>query len=237
MRVKKSLGQNFIKNKGILQKEAGLAEIKDKIVMEIGAGDGRLSEILLSRGPKKIFLVEMDKELVDILKKKFSGKENVEILASDFLKLKPFPVHIIFGNIPYYISSKIIFKLLDWDFENAVLMVQKEFGEKMAARPGERNYGRLSVTSQICFDVRKGFGVSKEDFFPRPKVDSVVMILKKKRKLSEWEEKLIRELYAHKNKTAENALKKIRAIIPDYLKKKRPRHMSIEEVLSIKPKQ
>ncbi|MGB9719801.1 MAG: 16S rRNA (adenine(1518)-N(6)/adenine(1519)-N(6))-dimethyltransferase RsmA [Candidatus Anstonellales archaeon] len=233
MKIKKFFGQNFIKNKGILQKEAELAEIKNKTVLEIGAGDGRLSEILLSKEPKKLFLVEVDKELVSILRKKFTG---VEIFDGDFLKLKPFSVDTIFGNIPYYISSRIIFKLLDWDFENAVLMVQKEFGEKMVAKPGESNYGRLSVTSQICFEVRNGFVVSRENFFPKPKVDSIVILLRKKRKLSEWEEKLIRELYAHKNKTVENALKGTRAEIPENLRKKRPRHMSIEEVLSIKQK-
>lgn len=236
MRLKKFFGQNFIKNRGILEKEAELAEIKNKIVLEIGAGDGRLSEVLLRKKPKKLFLVELDRKFLDVLWEKFAGKENVEIIAGDFLKLKPFSVGIIFGNIPYYISSKIIFRLLDWNFENAVLMVQKEFGEKMVAKPGEGNYGRLSVTSQICFEVKKGFVVSRENFFPKPKVDSIVILLKKKRKLSAWEEKLIRELYAHKNKTVENALKRIRAEIPENLKKKRPRHMSIEEVLSIKQK-
>ncbi len=237
MRAKKSLGQNFIKNRDVLKKEANLVSIKDKIVLEIGAGDGRLSEILLSRGPKKLFLVELDGELADILRKKFAEKENVEVFTGDFLKLNPFSVDIIFGNIPYYISSKIIFRLLEWDFKSAVLIVQKEFGEKMAAKPGDSNYGRLSVTSQICFEVKKGFVVFKENFFPKPKVDSIAIVLKKKRKLTEWEERLIRELYAHKNKTVENALKKIPAEIPESLRKKRPRHMSIEAVLSIKPKQ
>jgi len=237
MRAKKSLGQNFIKNRNLLEKEANLAGIKDKVVLEIGAGDGRLSEILIKKCPKKLFLVELDSELADVLKKKFAEKENVEVIAGDFLKLEPFPVDVIFGNIPYYISSKIIFRLLEWDFESAVLIVQKEFGEKMVANPGDSNYGRLSVTSQICFEVKKGFVIPKENFFPKPKVDSIAIILKKKRKLSEWEERVIRELYAHKNKTVENALKKIPAEIPERLRKKRPRHMSIEEVLSIKPKQ
>lgn len=236
MKPKKSLGQSFVKNKNILQKEANLAEIKNKKVLEIGAGDGRLSEVLLAGEPEKLFLVELDKELVGILRQKFAGKENVEIIAVDFLKLKPFKVNVIFGNIPYYISSKIIFKLLDWDFENAVLMVQREFGEKMVAKPGEGNYGRLSVTSQICFEVRKGFIVSKENFFPKPKVDSIVILLRRKRKLSEWEEKLIRVLFSHKNKTVGNTLKKISAEIPENLSKKRPRHMMIEEILRIKPK-
>ncbi|MEM4335796.1 MAG: 16S rRNA (adenine(1518)-N(6)/adenine(1519)-N(6))-dimethyltransferase RsmA [Candidatus Anstonellales archaeon] len=234
MKIKKSLGQSFLKNRSILEREANLAEIENKKVLEIGSGDGRLSEILLSRKPKKLFLVELDKELVELLKNKFEGKDNVEIISGDFLKLRPFKVDVIFGNIPYYISSKIIFRLLDWEFKEAVLMVQKEFGEKMVAKPGEKNYGRLSVTSQICFEVKKGFAISKENFFPKPKVDSIVMVLKKKRKLTEWEEKLIRELYAHKNKTVENALKKINAEIPESLRKKRPRHMTVEEVLRIK---
>ncbi|MEM2947993.1 MAG: 16S rRNA (adenine(1518)-N(6)/adenine(1519)-N(6))-dimethyltransferase RsmA [Candidatus Anstonellales archaeon] len=233
MKIKKSLGQSFLKNRSILEREANLAEIENKKVLEIGSGDGRLSEILLSRKPKKLFLVELDKELVELLKNKFEGKDNVGIISGDFLKLRPFKVDVIFGNIPYYISSKIIFRLLDWEFKEAVLMVQKEFGEKMVAKPGEKNYGRLSVTSQICFEVKKGFVISKENFFPKPKVDSIVMVLKKKRKLTEWEEKLIRELYAHKNKTVENALKKINAEIPESLRKKRPRHMTIEEVLRI----
>lgn len=233
MMIKKSLGQSFLKNKGILEREANLAKIKNKTVLEIGSGDGRLSEVLLRRGPKKLFLVELDKELISVLEEKFGKNKKVEIIAGDFLKLKPFKVDVIFGNIPYYISSKIVFKLLDWDFEAAVLMVQKEFGEKMVAGPGGSNYGRLSVTSQVCFELKKGFVVSKENFFPKPKVDSIVMVLKKKRKLTDWEEEIIRELFSHKNKTAENALKKIHARIPENLRKKRPRHMTVEEVLSI----
>lgn len=236
MKMKKSLGQSFVKNRRILTREAGLVDIKDKVVLEIGAGDGRLSEVLLAKQPKKLFLVELDKDLVDLLKKKFAEKENVEVISGDFLKIKPFSVDVIFGNIPYYLSSKITFKLLDWEFEKAVLMVQKEFGEKMVAQPGAKNYGRLSITSQICFMVEKKFTVSKENFFPKPKVDSVVMVLKKRRKLSEWEEKLIKELFSHKNKTVENALKGMEAEIPEELKKKRPRHLTIPEILRILPK-
>lgn len=205
---KKSLGQNFLTDKNILQLEARLLDPKHKTVLEIGAGDGRLTEALLAQNPKRIYAVEKDGVYVDLLHDKFccSG-ENVIVLEGDFLKLDLPEFDVAIGNIPYYISSAIIFRLATLPVEKIVLVVQKEFAQKMVANPGEKNYGRLSVTSQIAFDVRLERIIPKHLFTPRPKVDSALILLKPTGKiLTQHEADILRYLFSHKNQTVRNAL-------------------------------
>ena len=229
MKLSKKLGQHFLRDRNILKKEVKTAAVRGKIVLEVGPGDGRLTEEIIKAGAKKTYAVEKDSRFAGYLREKFMGENRIEIIEGDFLKIKiPEDVEIILGNIPYYISSKIIFRLKNRNIKRAVFVVQKEFAEKMVANAGESNYGRLSVTSQLSFDVDLIQKVPKHLFTPPPKVDSAIILLKpKKTKLSEKEENLIRTLFQHKNK-------KIRNSIPDAGDKwasKRPRELSPREVL------
>ncbi len=191
---KKSLGQNFLTDKNILELEAKLLDSKHKIVLEIGAGDGRLTEILSKQNPKRIYAVEKDSRFAGLLQDKFCCVgEQVIVLEGDFLKMELPTFDVAVGNIPYYISSAIIFRLAVLPIEMAVLVVQKEFAQKMVAKPGEKNYGRLSVTAQVAFDIRLERIIPSHLFKPRPKVDSALIVLKPTGKiLARHEQEIIR---------------------------------------------
>jgi 16S rRNA (adenine1518-N6/adenine1519-N6)-dimethyltransferase len=208
MLLKKSLGQHFLKDKNILAKEARLLAVRGKAVLEIGPGDGRLTEQLLLAGAKKVIAVEKDTRLVGALKERFAGCP-VEILNADFLEINPqeFNIEKIAGNIPYYISSQIVFRLKEFDFEDAVIMVQDEFAKKMVAAPKSPGYGRLSVTSQLSYELKYAQKVPRHLFMPPPRVDSAIILLKKSpNRMGTREEDIIRALFSHKNKTVRNAL-------------------------------
>ncbi|MBD3210189.1 ribosomal RNA small subunit methyltransferase A [Candidatus Micrarchaeota archaeon] len=238
-RRRKSLGQCFLEDRNILRLEARLADVQGKKVLEIGAGDGRLTEVLLEQKPEKIFAVERDPRYADILRQKFRDMP-VEVMEEDFLNLELPEFGVVVGNIPYYISSDIIFSLTNYDFERAVLMVQKEFAEKMVAKPGDRGYGRLSVTSQFYYDVELERRVLRHLFRPIPKVDSAIVVLSPTgRRLSQFQENVIRYLFQHKNKTVRNALLASKVFVGEELEKlgdyagQRPRKLSKEQVLEI----
>lgn len=205
---KKSLGQCFMEDKNILRFEVDAAgAIEGKRVLEIGPGDGRLSEIIESKNPEKLYLVEKDSRFAQILREKFALNKKVEVIEGDFLEIEFPQVDIVFGNIPYYISSEIIFSLKDKKIEKALLMVQKEFAKKMVQKHGEGNYGRLSVTSQIFFKTKILKSVPNHLFRPMPQVDSAIIeLIPTNAQLSLEQEDIIRFLYQHKNKTVRNAL-------------------------------
>ena len=206
MQLKKSLGQNFLIDQNILRKEARLLNPKDKTVLEIGPGDGRLTEKILELGPSRLFAIEKDPRMVEVINEKFNGK-NLTLIEADVLEAELPQVDVVAGNIPYYITSSIIFKLAKQKFERAVLIVQKEFAQKMAAKTGAKNYGRLSVTAQLAFDVELVQIVPRHLFRPVPKVDSAMIVLKPTGKvLTQEEENIIRYLFTHKNKKVRNAL-------------------------------
>ena len=203
---KKSLGQCFLHDKNILILEAKLGNCSDKNVLEIGPGDGRLTEAILSQNPKHLTIVEKDSRFAALLREKFAN-QNVTVIEGDFLEFPSNRFDVVFGNIPYYISSDIIFRLKDFDFDLAILIVQKEFAQKMAQKPNTGNYGRLSVTSQLFFDVKLERTISRNLFRPSPRVDSALITLKPtKFKSSVFLENIIRYLFSHKNKTVRNAL-------------------------------
>ena len=236
---KKSLGQCFLEDRNILRLEAELAKVEGKAVLEIGAGDGRLTEAILAKKPKKIIAVELDPGFATLLREKFAGKP-VEIIEADVMEAELPAFEVALGNIPYYISSGIIFKLAPLQFERAILMVQKEFAQKMAAKPGDSDYGRLSVTSQMCFTVKYERMVPRHLFRPMPKVDSAIIILTPTgRALTQLEENVIRWLFQHKNRTVRNALTSSKmfddaelAKLGAFLKR-RPRTLGGEECLEI----
>jgi len=238
---RKSLGQCFLEDKNILALEAKLANPNNKTILEIGAGDGRLTEALLAQKPKKLIAVEKDPRFAAMLKEKFAGRNDIVVLEVDFLELElPDDVDIVVGNIPYYISSDIVFSLAPLRFERAVLMVQKEFARKMVAKPKDSNYGRLSVTSQLAFTIKLERTVLRHLFKPMPKVDSAIIVLiPTGTKLTQFQENVIRYLFQHKNKTVRNALLDSKMFEKGDLEplgpfaKRRSRTLSKEECLEI----
>jgi 16S rRNA (adenine1518-N6/adenine1519-N6)-dimethyltransferase len=208
------LGQVFLKNEKILKWMGSLVEGK---ILEIGGGDGRLTKYLKG----DITVIEIDKRFQEYLK-------NYKVIWKDFLEVEPFEVDYIIGNVPYYISSLILFKLLDWNFKKAILMFQKEFVMKMMMNAGDRDYGRLSVMSQYYFKVRLMKIISKYNFTPIPKVDSAIIEIEKIRNKDEDFEKFVRKIFSHKNKKLKNIMN-----VSDEYKDIRPDQMTLDEIIKL----
>ncbi|VVB99908.1 putative ribosomal RNA small subunit methyltransferase A [uncultured archaeon] len=208
--MKAKLGQNFLADPSVLAFEAKAAGVKGKSVLEIGAGDGRLTEKLLSEGAGHITAIEIDPKLAKQLRMKFSARLNsrVRVLEQDFLSFsQDRKYNVIMGNIPYYITSPILFKISKMDFDIAILCIQKEVAERMLAPAGTSGYGRLSVSTQLVFETELLASVGREAFSPRPRVDSCIISLRKTGfSLSEQEEKAIGSLFSHKKKSLKNAV-------------------------------
>lgn len=233
MKLNKALGQHFLTSQHILEFEATLANPKGKTVLEIGPGDGRLTEKLLAQGPRSLAVVEKDSRWAAHLREKFEGQP-VEVIEGDFLEQRNLSAEVIVGNLPYYISSPIIFSLANIPFKYAVLMVQLEFAKRMAAKPKTSEYGRLSVTSQLLFDVKLVKKVGKGAFNPPPKVDSAIILLKRKPfEMDAFMEDFIRILFQHKNQMVRNALHHGGIETGIELPKKRPRELSKEEIVEL----
>ncbi|MGV8056546.1 MAG: 16S rRNA (adenine(1518)-N(6)/adenine(1519)-N(6))-dimethyltransferase RsmA [Smithellaceae bacterium] len=184
IKPRKKLGQSFLLDQNIIRKIAAAALIsKEDIVVEIGAGIGVLTEILAQKS-RKIIAVELDKNLVEVLKEKLAGYENVEIHSGDILKFDFNSISNTYGskvrvvgNVPYNISSPLIFHLLSFRsvIDDFILMLQKEVVGRLVAMPDNKNYGVPSVLLQMFSSVEKIFDVPASCFFPQPKVESAVM--------------------------------------------------------------
>lgn len=231
IRKKKSLGQHFLASPAILEFEADAAGVEGKAVIEIGGGDGRLTERLLARNPKKLTVVEKDPRWAQFLREKFGNR--IELVEADFLETD-LEADVFVGNIPYYISSPILFHIAEKNFGRALLMVQKEFAERMAAKPRTRDYGRLSVTSQLLFDVKILKKVKRGSFNPPPEVDSAIVLLARKPfVIGPWLGKIILALFQHKNQMVSKALKHAGIAAENPLPKKRARELSPEQIVEL----
>ena len=183
---KKSLGQNFLIDKNIIKKIVNCTDIKDKNVIEIGPGKGALTDEIIKKKPKNFSLIEKDSFLAEILKKKYSDKKFIKVINKDILKINIEKIYknntVIFGNLPYNISSQILVKVIKskkWPpkYDNLVFMFQKELGEKIIGKFPSSNYGRLSIISNFRLKIIKKFLVSPNCFWPKPKVTSMVIHL------------------------------------------------------------
>jgi 16S rRNA (adenine1518-N6/adenine1519-N6)-dimethyltransferase len=182
---KKRLGQNFLINKDIIKKIADIGIInKDTNIIEIGPGSGSLTEELLKRNPKQIFAIEFDKDLSNYLEKIKNNYQNFNYEISDALifdEKKIFKKNsIIFGNLPYNISLKLLIKWIYSDpwppfYDQMILMFQKEVAERIVATSNNKKYGRISILTDARLDVKFHFNISKKEFNPEPKVDSSVL--------------------------------------------------------------
>ena len=189
--AKKSLGQNFLIDKNIVRKILGLINLKDKNIIEIGPGKGALTDEILKQKPKSIILIEKDNILFEHLLEKYSDKKSIKVLNSDILKYDLDEINkknlIVLGNLPYNISSQILIKFLRYSyssskFSNLIFMFQKELGEKIISKFPSKKYGRLSIITNLIFNVEKSFLVSPNCFFPKPTVTSMVIHFKKGKK-------------------------------------------------------
>ena len=186
-KAKKSLGQNFLIDENILREIVNVGNIEtNSQVIEIGSGTGNLTKEIVKKNPKRLVLIEKDRLLIDNLNSLFSDK--ARIINSDFLKLNnqlDFKNAIIFGNLPYNISTQILTKLINLNnannkFLRLVLMFQKEVADRIIAKPNTNNYGRLSIISQWKLDIEKLKDINENCFRPVPKVKSTILIFKPK---------------------------------------------------------
>lgn len=179
VKPKKRFGQNFLSDKNTLEKIANVIDINNKNIIEIGPGLGSLSEQLLKKS-NKVIAFEIDNSLVKNLQEKFKDY-NFEIINQDFLKadLSNYTNYSIIANIPYNLSSDILFKIFEYsnNFENVILLVQKEFAQRVCANVGSSNYSKLSPTTKLFYDSKICFDVDKKMFWPQPKVTSSLIHL------------------------------------------------------------
>ena len=182
IKAKKSLGQNFLIDKNILEKIVNVANISNKTILEIGPGTGNLTSYILQKNPKKVIVIEKDNDLSNNLKNKFNNK--IKIINEDVLKIdetKLFKEEIVvFGNLPYNISTEILSKWIinlkdNFWFECLVLMFQKEVANRIIAEFNTSNYGRLSIICNWKLNIKKICDIKPEAFFPKPKIDSSLL--------------------------------------------------------------
>ena len=236
LRPKKRWGQNFLNDPNITKKIINLlGDITDEKILEIGPGDGSLTKRIYA---KKITAVEIDKELCNNLEK--IETSNLLVINENFLKtnLDNISFNKIVGNLPYNISSQVIFKILNYpNWNKAVFMIQKELADRIISKEGSRQYGRISVMIQSICNVKKEFNVSANCFFPKPDVESTVISLEKK-KLGQFDyknlEQIVRTSFSQRRKKLKNTLN----AIVDYneLKEfsdKRPEMLSVDDFIRI----
>ena len=222
--AKKSLGQNYLIDKNIINKIINRVDIKNKNVIEIGPGKGALTKEIIKKKPRSLLLIEKDDKLSKILKQEYSDKDKIEVLNQDVLKFNFNNIKkknsIIFGNLPYNISSQILVKIIKskvWppNYKDVIFMFQKELGEKIIAKYPSSNYGRLSILTNYRFNILGKFLVSPNCFFPKPKVLSMIVHLKPKKKINihiknmEKLEKITNIFFSNKRKMINKNLKKV----------------------------
>ena len=189
LRADKKLGQNFLIDENIVRNIVAAAELSDKdTVLEVGPGIGTLTQGLAESGAS-VVAVELDKRLLPVLDTTLEGYDNVRIVNGDILQVDSMQTvgvdeFKVCANLPYYITTPIIFALLEkrLPMERLVAMVQKEVAERMAAKPGGKDYGALSVAIQYYTEPEIAFIVPPSSFIPAPSVDSAVIVCKRREK-------------------------------------------------------
>lgn len=183
IKAKKSLGQNFLIDKNILELITNTAIIKNKTILEIGPGTGNLTSFILKKNPKKLIVIEKDNNLVNDIENKFN--KQLTVIHDDVLKIDESKISsdklVVFGNLPYNISTEILSKWITnlknniW-FECLVLMFQKEVADRIIAEFNTPNYGRLSIICNWKLNIKKICDIKPEAFSPRPRIDSSLLL-------------------------------------------------------------
>ncbi len=188
IKAKKSLGQNFLIDNNILELIVNIIDIKNKSVIEIGPGTGNLTNYILKKNPDKLLVIEKDNKLVEELRNKYSS--NLQIINDDVLNVNESNLFqekvIVFGNLPYNISTEILSKWIvnlrdNFWFEALVLMFQKEVADRVVAKFNNSNYGRLSILANWKLNICKISDIKPNSFKPKPKVDSSLLFFTPKK--------------------------------------------------------
>ena len=212
IKAKKSLGQNFLIDANILEKIVNVTQIKEKNIMEIGPGTGALTSYILKKNPKKLIVIEKDKNLAEILKQNF--KEEVTVINKDILEIDENSLirekFTVFGNLPYNISTEILSKWIinlkdEFWFDHLVLMFQKEVANRIISNFNTSTYGRLSILANWKLKVVKVCDIKPVSFSPKPKVDSSLLLFTPKNKIFKIKdpknlEKVTRVFFSHRRK-------------------------------------
>ena len=212
IRAKKSLGQNFLVDQKIIDKIVDIIDLKNKTILEVGPGTGNLTEGILKRNPKKVTVVEKDKNLTGLLNEKFKNK--IEVINKDILKidenLLSNEILTVFGNLPYNISTEILCKWIlnikekIW-FDHLILMFQKEVADRIISNFNTKSYGRLTILANWRLNIEKICDISPISFQPKTKIESTVLFFKPKKefflfKNSKNLEKITRIFFMHRRK-------------------------------------
>jgi len=212
IRAKKSLGQNFLIDKNIIDKIINIVPITNNEILEVGPGTGNLTKEILKNNPSKMYLVEKDSFLVESLKEIIS--EKVKIFNKDILKFDENSISknkiIVFGNLPYNISTEILSRWVtnlknDYWFSDLILMFQKEVADRIIAKSNTSTYGRLSILANWRLNINKICDISPESFSPRPKIQSSLIHFTCKENFAEIKdplnlEKITRIFFSHRRK-------------------------------------
>ena len=212
IRAKKSLGQNFLIDREVLEKITNVVQIKDKTILEVGPGTGNLTSFILKKNPKKMFVIEKDDDLAINLSETF--KDQLTIINDDILQVDENLIFknkvTVFGNLPYNISTEILSKWItqtkdEFWFNNLILMFQKEVADRIIAKFNTSDYGRLSILSNWKLNVEKICDIKPESFSPRPKIDSSLLFFSPKKKFFKIKnpknlEKVTRIFFNHRRK-------------------------------------
>ena len=213
IKAKKSLGQNFLIDQNIINKIISVVDIENKNVLEIGPGTGNLTLEIVKKNPKKVILIEKDNVLAKNLTNRFNN--NIEIINKDVLKINENDLCdqslIVFGNLPYNISTEILSKwILNLDinkvwFSYLVLMFQKEVADRIISKFNTKHYGRLSILANWRLKIKKIFDIKPTSFQPKPKVESTVLFFEPKKNFFKFEnprnlEKITRVFFMHRRK-------------------------------------
>lgn len=204
---KNNLGQHFLIDYNIISKIIDSCNLKkNDVVLEFGTGYGYLTK-KIAEIVRTVYTYEIDKELYSKAKRILVKHSNVVIFNKDFFKQEELDFDFFLSNIPYARSKKTMKWLSLHEFREAVIMVQKEFSDKLTALPGSSDYSVVSVFSQYCFDIEPLFDVTKNSFYPPPKIDSRVIRLRKKKNSVNYQIiSGLEFLFSHRNKNATSLL-------------------------------
>ena len=212
IKAKKSLGQNFLIDRNILEKIVSTTTVTDKTILEVGPGTGNLTSFILKNNPKKMFVIEKDDNLANSLNETF--KDQITIINDDILNVDENSLFnekvTVFGNLPYNISTEILSKWIInskdifW-FDHLILMFQKEVADRIIAKFNTSTYGRLSILSNWKLNVEKICDIKPESFSPRPKIDSSLLFFSPKKNFYKIKdpknlEKITRVFFNHRRK-------------------------------------
>ena len=212
IRAKKSLGQNFLTDRTVLEQIVNTTPIKGKTILEVGPGTGNLTSFILKSNPKKIIVIEKDKDLAESLKNTFS--DQLTIINDDILNIDENSLFdekvTVFGNLPYNISTEILSRWIinlkdNFWFDHLVLMFQKEVADRIIAKFNTSTYGRLSILSHWKLNIKKICDIKPESFYPKPKIDSSLLFFSPKQDFYKIKdpknlEKITRIFFSHRRK-------------------------------------